>query len=112
LITLGEGKSETDSTYLSSSSIIIDENQLLQQQFYEVMMFQSLQSAELVSLKHPKYLCQSIILTIVTDLAILLSFGMMFPPLAVLVILSMIKDLINCNIFLGRFLQLRQFTNI
>jgi hypothetical protein len=53
-------------------------------------------------------LVSSIILTMVLDVAIVLTFGMLFPLLAVVGLLSIIKDVVQVRLLLGEWLSTTQ----
>jgi Leucine-rich repeat (LRR) protein len=55
------------------------------------------------------HITKSMILTLVLDVAIVLTFGMLFPLLAIVGLLSIVKDVIQFRLLLGRWLNSVQF---
>jgi hypothetical protein len=52
---------------------------------------------------HQKKLRRRLMVLLVTDLSMLLCFGVLFPPLAIVIGFSVIKDIMNVRISLGKY---------
>jgi hypothetical protein len=56
-----------------------------------------------MELSHKRLIRQRIVIPFVTDFAVFCSFGVLFPPLAIVIAISMLKDLILWRMVISRF---------
>jgi hypothetical protein len=55
-----------------------------------------------------KGVIRSIVVLLVTDLTMLICFGALFPPLAVIITLSVLKDVMSIRLALGRYCEIME----